>query len=90
MADPTYTSVLQIGALGTISNILAAADTFYRCSMCKGLTDDQVAHSKWHTSIMPQAVSCTICKLRVLPGDLAAHVTFAHGVTPAAMIVPPL
>jgi hypothetical protein len=85
-AAPSYVGVIQIGLLGTISNVLAQADTFYRCSVCYGLTDNQTAHTAWHMSIMPQAVSCKVCLLRVLPGDLASHVLFAHGDTPGATV----
>lgn len=50
MASPTYTSVISVGLLGSVSNILATPDTFYRCSVCAALTDVQATHTAWHAA----------------------------------------
>jgi hypothetical protein len=48
MADPTYSPVLRVGLLGTVTNVLSSDMTVSRCSRCGAATDVPVRHTAWH------------------------------------------
>lgn len=48
MPDPTYSTVLKVGLLGTVSNVLSKDMTISRCSRCGAATDVPAAHTTWH------------------------------------------
>lgn len=92
MPTPTYTSVMKLGLLGTISNLLSKEDTFSRCSVCGALVDAVDTHTAWHAALdtvsataanalataqaVPLYNTCAACKSLVAAYDMQAHLMF--------------
>lgn len=69
MAAPTYAAEFSIGLLGTLSNLLSAPMTFYRCSTCASViaegasgTVSRDLHTAWHTALDTTASNASTAK----------------------------